>query len=377
VRSHSPLGSALVASPLAAALALPGACWQDPRFLGGVAALAGMAMWLVASPAFSLMRQYRCTLVRSHLALQWWCAVGVILLPAASAARLLTLDLPLMVRVALVGASLLAWLVVTLPLPSLYRPHLTARDDPSVTAITTSEELSIITATGVRLHARLYRPRQRPPLGLVVFTHGLGGWKEGFLNHLRVFGEAGWCVLTYDLRGCGRSSAAAITYGACESIDLMAVWSEAQRRAGSLPLVAAGASLGASLTIIAGMQLPGCRGCIIESPFADLNAALRRLMPGPLAAVARTVTRIVAGFDPAHLRPVAAPLLRSDIPLLLGWIADDRTIPATESAAVAAATPQARTIIMEHGEHLDMIVYAPWWRAVHAFLAEAAAKGRG
>ena len=67
----------------------------------------------------------------------------------------------------------------------------------------------------------------------------------------------------------------------------MAVWQVACRLADGLPMAAAGASMGASVTILAGMQLGGCRGFIIESPFADLDALLRRLMPRPLAALAK------------------------------------------------------------------------------------------
>lgn len=373
VRPYSPLSMLLVSAPLLAVLALPLGCWQNPRFLVAVAALAGMAFWMVYRPALPLMRHYRSRPVWSHLILQWWCACGVGLLPGALVTQVLVSDLPLPARALLITSLIVLWLMVTLPLPLLYRPHLTALDDAAVTAITTRDDLEIAGAHGVRLHARMYRPRQRAALGLVVFTHGMGGWKEGFLNHLRVFSEAGWCVLSYDLRGCGRSSASAVTYGAFETSDLVAVWTAARRIAGDLPMVAAGASMGASVTVLAGMQLAGCRGYIIESPFADLNTDLHRLLPGPLAAIARALTRIGIGFDPDCLRPISSLLLHSRAPMLFGWISDDRTIPAAESAAVAAVATHARTVVMEHGEHLDLIVHEPWWRAVHAFLADAAA----
>jgi pimeloyl-ACP methyl ester carboxylesterase len=143
-------------------------------------------------------------------------------------------------------------------------------------------------------------------------------------------------------------------------------------RAGALPLVAAGASMGASITVLSGAWLPGCRAFIIESPFAELGSELRRLLPGPLAALARAITRLGAGFDPEQLRPVDAPALTSGVPMLIGWIANDRTMPAAQSAALAAAAPAAQTVVMAQGEHLDMILYDPWWRAVHALLARIA-----
>ena len=370
----TPLSALLLLSGPLAALLLPASCWQDGRFLLALAALAGMAWWLVYRPGLPLMRQYGSVPVRRHLALQWWCACGVLLLPGAVCAQLLAADFPSALRDTSAAVALALWLIAALPLPLLYRPHLTAADDPAVTARTTSEELKISAADGVHLHARLYRPRAGPTSGLLVFTHGLGGWKEGFLNHLRVFSEAGWAVLAYDLRGCGRSSASAITYGAHEAADLVAVWQVACRLADGLPMAAAGASMGASVTILAGMQLGGCRGFIIESPFADLDALLRRLMPRPLEALARSLTRLGIGVDPSRVRPLSAPLLASGLPLLIGWIGNDRTIPASESAAVAAGCAGARTVIMERGEHLDMILFDPWWRAVHALLAELAAQ---
>ena len=59
--------------------------------------------------------------------------------------------------------------------------------------------------------------------------------------------------------------------------------------------------------------------------------------------------------------------------MLIGWIANDRTMPAAQSAALAAAAPGAQTVVMAQGEHLDMILYDPWWQAVHALLARIAA----
>jgi hypothetical protein len=276
VRPYSPLSMLLVSAPLLAVLALPLGCWQNPRFLVAVAALAGMAFWMVYRPALPLMRHYRSRPVWSHLILQWWCACGVGLLPGALVTQVLVSDLPLPARALLITSLIVLWLMVTLPLPLLYRPHLTALDDAAVTAITTRDDLEIAGAHGVRLHARMYRPRQRAALGLVVFTHGMGGWKEGFLNHLRVFSEAGWCVLSYDLRGCGRSSASAVTYGAFETSDLVAVWTAARRIAGDLPMVAAGASMGASVTVLAGSCSWRAAGATSSRvPFADLNTDLQ------------------------------------------------------------------------------------------------------
>ncbi len=372
IPAFSALGAFLVCCPVAGALAVPSAWWPDPRFLSSLALWAMLAAWLVYRPARPLMRQYRCRPVAARLLLQWWCACGVGLMPVALCGQLLVHALPPWQLLPALALIAVAWPSFALLLPLLYRPHLSAADDRAVLALCQTEDIAIMGGGGVRLHARHYRPRSGPARGLVVFTHGLGGWKEGFLNHLRVFSEAGWAVLAYDLRGCGRSSPAAVTYGGKEASDLAAVWAVARARAGALPLVAAGASMGAGVTVLAGAELPGCRALIIESPFAELSSELRRLLPGALAVVARAITRIGAGFDPERLRPIDAPALTAGIPLLIGWIANDRTMPAAQSAALAAAAPMAETMVMAQGEHLDMILYDPWWRAVHALLARIA-----
>ena len=378
----SALGALLVASPVASALLMPAGWWRDPRFPFLLALWLLLAAWLVYRPGRALMRQYRSRPVPARLLLQWWCAAGMGLLGAAAAGALLAQAPPswlLLPLLALLAAALLALAAL---LPLLYRPHLSASDDPKVLTRCTTEELRIVGWGGIRLHARLYRPRAGPARGMVVFTHGLGGWKEGFLNHLRVFSEAGWAVLAYDLRGCGRSAPASVTDGGNEVGDHAAVWAVARTHAGELPLVAAGASMGASITVLASAQLPGCRALIIESPYAELGSELRRVLPRPLAALARAFTRLAVGFDPVRLRPVDAPVLSAGKPLLIGWIANDRTMPAAQSAALAAAAPLAQTVVMASGEHLDMILYDPWWQAVHALLARcagtpAAAEGHG
>jgi hypothetical protein len=375
LRDHpTPLGLLLASAPVLGVLAVPPGWWQSRSGLAAVAATLALAAWLVYQPSIALMRQYQAQLEPLHFLRQWWCAGGLGLIALGTTARLAALDAPWWLRGALAVGFLVAGVAAALPLPPIFRPHLTADDDAKVLAIATTTELAITGADGVLLHARLYQPRRGPAVGVVVFTHGVGGWKEGFLNHLWVLSDAGWAVLSYDLRGCGRSSAAAITYGTREADDLVRVWAEARTIAAGRPLVAAGASMGAAVTLLAAHRLEGCAGLIIESPYADLGAMLRRSFSSPVAGLAGAIARLGLGWDPEAVRPVAAPVLAAGPPLLIGWIADDTTIPASESAAVAAAAPRARTLVMDHGAHLDLIVHEPWRAAVRALLAEAAAQ---
>ena len=380
----TPLSAVLIATPLFAGAALPAGWW---RGWGGRLAVfmalpaAGALLVLQALP---LLRAYPSALVPAPNLLHGWCLAGLLLLGGAGAWRAARLRgrWPVRVAGALAGLALaLVVLALLGPLAQLYRPHLSARDADKVLALATTSELEIAGADGVRLAARFYVPRTPPAdgvpfRGVVLFTHGVGGWKEGFLNHHWLFLHAGWAVLSYDLRGHGRSSPAAVTYGAHEAADLAAVWRCAQGLAAGRPMVAYGASMGAAITLDAAADLPGCRGLIIESPFADLGAMLRAGLAQPLLGLARRLAW-ASGWDADAQRPVALPILARGPPLLLGWIADDTTIPAAESAAVAAACARARTVVMAHGAHLDLIIDEPWRAAVSGFLGSPEVRGSG
>ncbi len=373
------LSSLLIAAPLFAVAALPAGWWRAWGGRLAVSAALPAAATLLVLQALPLLRAYPSALVPWPTLVHGWCLTGLLLLGGAGAWRVARRRGRWPVRVAGgLAASALALVVLALlgPLALLYRPHLSAPDAAKVVALATTHELVIDGGAGVRLAARFYQPRTAqadgaPFRGVVVFTHGVGGWKEGFLNHHWLFLHDGWAVLSYDLRGHGRSSPAAVTFGAHEAADLAAVWRCAQGLAGGRPLVAYGASMGAAITLDAGADLPDCRGLIIESPFADLGGMLRAALPRPLQAVARGLAW-ATGWDPDAQRPVAAPVLRAGPPLLVGWIADDPTIPAAESAAVAAACPRARSVVMAHGAHLDLIIDEGWRAAVGGFLDEAA-----
>ncbi len=383
-RSATPLSALLIAAPLVAGAALPPGWW---RCWGGrlaVLAVLPATGALLVIQALPLLRAYPSALVPAPTLLHGWCLAGLLLLGVAGAWRAARLRGRWPVRVAgAVAALALALAVLALlgPLAQLYRPHLSAPDAAKVQDLATTSDLEIAGADSVRLAARFYVPRTPPAVGLpfrgvVVFTHGVGGWKEGFLNHHWLILHLGWAVLSYDLRGHGHSSPAAVTYGAHEAADLAAVWRTAQDLADGRPLVAYGASMGAAITLDAAANLPDCRGLIIESPFADLGALLRAGLAQPLLGLARTLAR-ASGWEADAQRPVALPILAHGPPLLLGWIADDATIPATQSAAIAAACPRARTVVMAHGAHLDLIIHPPWREAVAGFLDGPALRAPG
>lgn len=272
-------------------------------------------------------------------------------------------------------AGLATGLMVTVvglasPLTGLYVPHLTASDAPRVIALSGRTDFSLTMADGAVLDARLYSPTTRKILGVAVFTHGFGGWKEAWLNHLRLFLEADWAVLAYDLRGHGRSSPGAVTYGLHEADDLAEVWRAARAIADNRPMIAYGVSLGASVTMMAAQRLGDCRALVLESPFADAHALAELRLPTLLRVPALAVARWGVGIDLSALRP-SAVVPPPDVQRLVGWIADDPVIPPAQSRELASALG-ADTVILEHGEHLDLIVHEPWRERVRLVLRTVA-----
>ncbi len=262
---------------------------------------------------------------------------------------------------ALPGLLLQGILVMSAPpLGSLYVQQLSSADFPNVIALSQRTDLTMRMADGIYIDARWYLPSSGAPRGVVVFTHGFSGWKEAFLNHLRLFLENDWAVLAYDMRGHGRSSPSLVSYGAHEADDLVMVWEEARHRAASLPLTAYGVSMGAAVTLLAAERLQDCKLVIVESPFADVGAMMRTRLPATVLPMALAVARIGAGFDPMAIIPASARLPQPSTRLVVSWSRTDAVIPAAESRAVAAAFPQALTFEMPMGAHLDLIVHQPY-----------------
>jgi alpha-beta hydrolase superfamily lysophospholipase len=128
-----------------------------------------------------------------------------------------------------------------------------------------------IARDGAALHVRSWGPPEGAPRGTILLTHGMGE-HSGRYDHVaeRLTG-AGLRVLTWDLRGHGRSDG---ERGDIEHYDLLVddlqeVWSLAS--AGPKPLFLYGHSLGGQITLnFAVRHRPEAAGLIITSPWFRL-----------------------------------------------------------------------------------------------------------
>jgi len=376
VQGWTGLAAVLIALPLVVVPLLPSS-WWTARWTR-VALLTAVVVGAVVPTLIvvPLCQRYDAWPVWWSAALRGWCGAGLALSGMALGVATWRARGPWWLRAAVALAAPLTVVGLCLPLSSLYVAQITAAEAPIVAALTAREDLVVTLPDGDRLQARIYRPLIGPPRGWALFVHGAGGWKEAWQNQLRLFAEAGWAVVAYDQRGHGRSSPAALTYGPREAADALVLWTLVRAHAGDLPLAAYGVSLGSCAVMLASPRLDGCAALILESPFDDLSTMMGARLAPPLRLAAVVLAQAGPGTDPADVHP-GAVLASATLPrLLVGWIANDRVVPAAQSRAAAARRRDARSFEMASGEHLDLIVYEPWREQVRVLLTEAVARPR-
>lgn len=396
VRGWAPLSIVLITLPAVAVALWPVGPLGRLRWVITIALLTG-ALLVPTLVFLPLALAYDGWPVWWSSLLRGWCLAGIAGCAAAVAWRIWPPGASRWREIP-AHALLITVVVGVTPLSGLYVQQITGSDDERVTAISTREDSWIHRPDGIDLHVRTYLPlfgKQQPGAllgpgakptlmpkggkaspgvkfrGVAVFTHGFSGWKEAFRNHHRLFLEAGWAVVAYDLRGHGRSSPAVVTYGARDVSDLLTVWEQARALANGRPLAAYGVSLGSGVTLLAAERLRDCRVLVVESPFADLEEMSLRRIAAPIRPLALAVARHTAGFDPHAVRPGDARLPSQACRAVIGWITTDQVVPPVQSGAVAARFPDAFVLASNVGVHLDLIVHEPWRELVRSALAEA------
>lgn len=122
---------------------------------------------------------------------------------------------------------------------------------------------------GTSLAGEIYEAASRPAPAVVLvhmLTRSKADW-GGLPDRLQ---EAGITALTFDLRGHGGSAGSPqVLAGMVQDVRAAAQWLAARQgvRPGSIALV--GASLGASLSLLAAVELPSVRAIALLSPSLD------------------------------------------------------------------------------------------------------------
>lgn len=227
-------------------------------------------------------------------------------------------------------------------------------------AAATPEPVHVASPSGARLVGHFLAGRSR---ATVVLTHGYGGTHAELRPVSDALWAAGFSVFAYDLRGCGASTGA-ITFGAREQDDLIAVVDELARRPDVDPrrIGAYGFSMGGGTTLLAAARDRRISAVAADSAWSDvkhwLRPTVRSLLhprdPLSLLALKRAERRY--GFDLGSLRPARSISTIAPRPLLLMHGTDDDVVPAADAYENASnAGPEAELWIVEGGRHGDSL----------------------
>lgn len=139
------------------------------------------------------------------------------------------------------------------------------------------------------LHGEAFMPSA--PKGIVVVTHGYAEHCGRYHEVANVIIQAGWAVLTYDVRGHGKSPGVRGYVGAFHEYtdDLRSVMKVARGLVPApVPLVLLGHSHGSLITLRAACDGVDANALIVSSPYL----ALRMTVPGWKKLFAKVASRI-------------------------------------------------------------------------------------
>ena len=146
------------------------------------------------------------------------------------------------------------------------------------------------TQTIAGLYTECFAPAE-PPRGIAVITHGYAEHCARYREVAHVLVNAGWAVLSYDVRGHGRSPGQRGYIDRFEIYldDFAAMIAAARQRFGGGRLIALGHSHGGLITLraLADPRPPQVTTAILSSPFL----ALRLKVPRRRLLLARFVSR--------------------------------------------------------------------------------------
>ena len=156
-------------------------------------------------------------------------------------------------------------------------------------------------ADGVTIAGEFFESSNRPSPGVLLvhmLTRNKGDWRE-LPDRIR---DAGMTALTIDLRGHGQSGGSAQDLPAMvQDVRAAAQWLSTRPNVRGDAIAIVGASLGASLALLAAVDLPHARALALLSPSLDYRG-LRTDVPLIKKLGARTIWLAASDQDPLALR---------------------------------------------------------------------------
>ena len=214
---------------------------------------------------------------------------------------------------------------------------------------------------------------ERPPRATVFVLHGIRDRKESIRPWAEMLAGAGYRAVLVDLRGHGRSTGDALTYGVVDAADLSQALDLLESRGLAVgPIGAMGHSYGAATSIQWAGRDARVAAVVAVAPFATLRDVVPgyTVLPLPAAFVARVIDRAgtLGGFDPDAASPLDA-IGRTRAPVLLVHGRADARIPPSHSQRIHAAAPDHSELVLVDGAGHDGVTGAPAARLAQRSLA--------
>ena len=214
------------------------------------------------------------------------------------------------------------------------------------------EDVGLVAADGVRLHAWLVHPGVEP-VGRVLFLHGNAQNVSYHLPAALWWVVEGYEMLALDYRGYGRSAGSPTIDGALLDVDAALGFVERRGAADALPTYVFGQSLGASLAILALAADPRSSeradALVIEAGFARFGRvaaeiASRVALTWPLQWLPRLTL--------AHLPDPIDAIDEIDVPVIVVHSVDDRIVGVGHGRDLHAAARSPKRFVEARGRHI-------------------------
>lgn len=185
------------------------------------------------------------------------------------------------------------------------------------------------------------------PKGTVLFAHACIHNMQFHLPQVIWLVAAGFNVLTYDPRGCGRSKGMISLASIVEDIETVFAYLKNRNDIDTSKIIVFGQQAGAYAALQLAKNAPTIAALVLESIWATQSGyLLNRYGPG--------IGHILKALCPTRPDPIDA-LSQIKMPLALAVASLDRSIPEIEQKRVMKACPNEREIWLEKGaRHLDL-----------------------
>ena len=199
------------------------------------------------------------------------------------------------------------------------------------------EDIEFTTKDNLKIKGWLIKSEENR--ATVILCHGLFATMDDMIDCIPFLHDAGYNVVAFDFRNCGRSEGKITTLGYYETADLNSAMDFIIRQDGlSHNIIVWGKSMGAATALLVASESPNIKGVISESSFLSLKQTLAhhaKLLYGlpsfPLIDLTVVWLKVRTGIVPDKVDIINAVKKLDDKPVLfIGSEADER-IPAKDA----------------------------------------------